>query len=65
MFSGNVESTVVIIAVIVLNAVLGTVQHVKAEKSLASLKPYHHQMQRLCVMEEKLKFHLQMLFREM
>lgn len=38
MFSGNVESTVVIIAVIVLNAVLGTVQHVKAEKSLASLK---------------------------
>ena len=38
MLSGNMESTVVIIAVIVLNAVLGTVQHIKAEKSLASLK---------------------------
>lgn len=36
--SGNVESTVVIIAVLILNAVLGTVQHVKAEKSLESLK---------------------------
>lgn len=36
--SGNVESTLVIIAVLVLNAVLGTVQHVKAEKSLESLK---------------------------
>lgn len=38
MISGNVESTAVIIAVIVLNAILGTVQHVKAEKSLAGLK---------------------------
>lgn len=38
MFSGNVESTVVIFAVIVLNAILGTVQYVKAEKSLDSLK---------------------------
>lgn len=38
MFSGNLESTIVILAVIVLNAVLGTVQYVKAEKSLASLK---------------------------
>lgn len=38
MVSGNVESTVVIIAVIVLNAILGTVQHAKAEKSLDSLK---------------------------
>ncbi len=38
MFSGNLESTVVILAVIVLNAILGTVQYVKAEKSLASLK---------------------------
>ena len=36
--SGNVESTVVIIAVIVMNAILGTVQHKKAEKSLESLK---------------------------
>ena len=38
MFSGNVESTIVIFAVLVLNAVLGTVQYVKAEKSLESLK---------------------------
>lgn len=38
MFSGNAESTIVIIAVIILNAVLGTVQHKKAEKSLESLK---------------------------
>lgn len=38
MFSGNTESTVVIIAVIVLNAILGTAQHKKAEKSLESLK---------------------------
>lgn len=38
MFSGNIESTIVIFAVIILNAVLGTVQYVKAEKSLASLK---------------------------
>lgn len=36
--SGNVESTMVILVVIVLNAVLGTVQYVKAEKSLDSLK---------------------------
>ena len=38
MFSGSVESTIVIFAVITLNAILGTVQHVKAEKSLESLK---------------------------
>lgn len=38
MFSGNVESTIVIFAVIILNAILGTVQYVKAEKSLDSLK---------------------------
>lgn len=38
MLSGNVESTVVIVAVIILNAILGTVQHEKAQKSLASLK---------------------------
>ena len=38
MLSGNVESTVVIFAVLILNAVLGTVQHCKAEKSLESLK---------------------------
>ncbi len=38
MFSGNLESTIVILAVIILNAILGTAQYVKAEKSLASLK---------------------------
>ena len=38
MLSGNVESTIVIFAVLILNAVLGTVQHCKAEKSLESLK---------------------------
>lgn len=38
MLSGNVESTVVIFAVIILNAILGTVQYVKAEKSLDALK---------------------------
>ena len=38
MLSGNIESTIVIFAVIILNAVLGTVQYVKAQKSLESLK---------------------------
>ena len=38
MLSGNAESTIVIFAVLLLNAVLGTVQHCKAEKSLQSLK---------------------------
>lgn len=38
MFSGNVESTIVIFAVLIMNAVLGTIQYVKAEKSLAALK---------------------------
>ena len=38
MFSGNVESTIVILLVLIMNAVLGTVQHVKAQKSLDSLK---------------------------
>lgn len=38
MLTDNVESTVVIFAVIILNAILGTVQHQKAEKSLESLK---------------------------
>ncbi|XHU93452.1 HAD-IC family P-type ATPase [Lactobacillus helveticus] len=37
-FTGELESTLVIIAVLTLNAILGTVQHIKAEKSLESLK---------------------------
>ncbi|MER1985869.1 MAG: cation-translocating P-type ATPase [Solibacillus sp.] len=35
---GDVDSSIVILIVIVLNAILGTVQHVRAEKSLNSLK---------------------------
>lgn len=38
MVSGNLESTIVIFAVIIINAILGTVQHKKAEKTLDSLK---------------------------
>ena len=38
MFSGNIESTIVILLVLIMNAILGTVQHIKAEKSLDSLK---------------------------
>ena len=37
-FLGDVESTVVILVVITMNAILGTVQTVKAEQSLDSLK---------------------------
>lgn len=37
-FLGDVESAVVIFFVIIMNAVLGTVQHTKAEKSLDGLK---------------------------
>ena len=36
--TGNMESTIVIIAVITMNAILGTVQYIKAEQSLDSLK---------------------------
>ncbi|MGE7770423.1 cation-translocating P-type ATPase [Viridibacillus arvi] len=35
---GEVGSTIVILIVVILNAILGTVQHVKAEKSLENLK---------------------------
>lgn len=35
---GEVESTIVILIVIILNSILGTVQHVKAEQSLDNLK---------------------------
>ena len=37
-FTGDLESFLVIIAVITMNAILGTVQTVKAEKSLSNLK---------------------------
>ena len=38
LFTGDVESTLVIVAVLILNAILGTVQSVNAQKSLAALK---------------------------
>ena len=38
MFSGNAESTIVILLVLVINAILGTLQHVKAQRSLDSLR---------------------------
>ena len=38
MISGEVGSTIVILVVLIMNAILGTVQHVKAQKSLDSLK---------------------------
>lgn len=38
MVSGNVESTIVIFVVLIINAVLGTAQTLKAEKSLEALK---------------------------
>lgn len=36
--TGGVEGTIVILAVLILNAILGTVQHFKAQRSLDSLK---------------------------
>ena len=38
MVSGEVESTVVILAVITMNSILGTVQTIKAQKSLDALR---------------------------
>lgn len=38
MFLKDIESSLVILVVLLLNAVLGTVQHIRAEKSLDSLK---------------------------
>ncbi len=38
MISGEMGSTIVILVVLIMNAVLGTVQNVKAQKSLAALK---------------------------
>lgn len=37
-FLGKFESTLVILVVVIINAILGTVQHIKAEQSLKSLK---------------------------
>ena len=38
LFTGGIENTIVILLVLFLNAILGTIQYFKAEKSLASLK---------------------------
>ena len=38
LMMGKFESTLVILAVLILNAALGTIQHIKAEQSLKSLK---------------------------
>lgn len=38
VFLGEVQSSIVILVVVILNAILGTVQQIKAEKSLESLK---------------------------
>ena len=38
MFTGNFESSIVIFVVITMNAILGTIQHIRAESSLESLK---------------------------
>lgn len=38
IFLGDTDSSIVILIVIILNAILGTVQHARAEKSLNSLK---------------------------
>lgn len=47
MLSDNAESTVVIFAVIIMNAVLGTVQHEKAQASLDGLKALSSPMARV------------------
>lgn len=38
LFTGNKDSAIVIICVLIMNAVIGTVQNIKAEKSLSALK---------------------------
>ena len=47
---GDVESAAVIVIVITINAILGTVQTVKAEQSLQSLKKLSDRRQRYYVM---------------
>lgn len=37
-FLGKLESTIVIMVVVIINAILGTIQHIKAEQSLKGLK---------------------------
>ena len=51
--SGNLESTIVIIAVLILNAILGTVQYFKAEKSRTQWKPSKQTSASMSAAEEK------------
>ena len=55
MFLGNPESAIVIFAVIVINAILGTVQHIKAEQSLNSLKALSAPMSKVLRNGEKVE----------
>lgn len=64
MISGNMESTIVILAVLVMNALLGTVQHVKAEKSLDAIKELSSPCAKVIRNGGKWKFHRKTSFRE-
>lgn len=55
LFLRDIKSTIVIIVVTVLNAILGTVQHVKAEKSLESLKSLSSPIARVLRNKEKVE----------
>ena len=55
-FLGDVESAIVIFVVITMNAILGTVQHFKAQKSLESLKAMSAPHARVLRDGESLKF---------
>lgn len=46
VFTDNIESAIVIICVITMNAVLGTVQHFKAENRLRRSSQCHRPLQR-------------------
>lgn len=61
-FTGELESTLVIIAVLILNAILGTVQHIKAEKSLESLKSLSSPSAKVLRDGKRLKLIQKMLF---
>ena len=53
---GDVESAAVIVIVITINAILGTVQTVKAEQSLQSLKKLAGPEAKYCVMVWRYSF---------
>lgn len=53
MFLGDIEGSIVILVIITVNAILGTVQHLKAEQSLNSLKALSAPMAKLLRNGEK------------